>query len=254
MSEIVKINIAKIKVGKHEQRAEPNQEDINLLANSIAGVGLLSPLLVSSDGDDYNLVAGHRRLAAVKKLGWLEVECIIRQTDEKVDPSVTFAENFHRQNLTPLELAAAITDEYKKGTLTIEEMARVFQRSENWVSSMIAMMGWPKDVLEALHNEVLSVAAAANIARVDETAYREFLLKQAAENGATARTTASWLQAYRSSMPPQEAITQPEAPAGQTVTPMVPQAPCLACGMVQRTDRLSHVPICQPCIQAIRNA
>ena len=253
MESLEKIKISVIKVGEHEQRESIDDEEFNELCKSIGRVGLLSPIILAYDGDDYTLVAGHRRLAACSRLGFYEIDSLVRESDKPVDAEITFAENFHRKNLSPIEQAAAIDDCYKTGTMKISEIAKVFHRSENWVSAQIGMTSWPADILEAIHLGVLSVAAASNLAVIDDESYRAFLLRNAAEGGATARTTSAWLQAYRNSKPPEAALEEPIGPAGETVTPMVPQAPCLCCSQVYRTDQLSHVPICQGCIQAIRN-
>jgi len=107
--------------------------------------------------------------------------------------------------------------------------------------------------LEAIHNGKISVTAASNLACVEDDVYREFLVRQAVENGATARATAAWLQAWRSMVPASEAITREPVPAGPGVTPAVPQAPCIVCANVFRTDELSHVPVCVHCIRTIRD-
>jgi len=115
------------------------------------------------------------------------------------------------------------------------------------------MLTWSADVLDAVHNGVISVSAAANLAEVAEDSYRAFLLRSAVDNGATARTTAAWLQAYRASQPPEEALTAEPAAGRQPAQPLIPQVPCFACGQVFRQDSVSHLPLCGGCITAIRN-
>jgi len=117
---------------------------------------------------------------------------------------------------------------------------------------MIAIAGWQADVLEAIHECKLSVSAASNLAVVTDDSYRIFLVRNAVEQGATARTTASWLQAWRAMQPQEEAITSEPAPAGPVSVPMVPQAPCLCCAQMFKVNEMSHVPVCGACIQIIR--
>ncbi|HUS72056.1 MAG TPA: ParB/RepB/Spo0J family partition protein [Sedimentisphaerales bacterium] len=248
-----KINIAKIWVGKHEQRVGDDEEQFNELCSSIGQVGLICPLVVSGGDDGYNLVAGHRRLAACKRLGFIEVDCIVRQPSDSVDAEITFAENFCRRNLTPIEQAAAILDCYEKEVMSVEQLAKAFHRSENWVAAQMDMVGWPDDVLNAIHREQISVSSAHNLAVIDDDVYRRFLLDTAIDSGATARTTSAWLQAWRSSRPQEEAVTIPPSEAGPSPAPLCPQAPCLCCGEIRRMDQLSHVPMCQSCIHTIRN-
>ena len=247
------VKVSEIVVGEHEQRMEEDPEVFAELVNSIGRLGLLNPLLVSEDGGNYVLVAGHRRLAAIKKLGYAEVQCLVRESSGIVDAEITFAENFCRKALTPIEQASAIRDCYEAGTMSMRDMARAFHRSENWVAAQMNMVGWPEDVLAAIHKEQISVSAAHNLATIDDDAYRAFLLETAVSSGATARSTAAWLQGWRSSKSAEAAVQEPPVSTGQPQQPLVPQMPCLCCGTVLRMDQLSHVPMCQGCIHTIRN-
>lgn len=254
MAEIVQVPIEKIEVGDHMLRAGGEDEGIMELAASMGRVGILVPLLVVRKGDDLHLIAGHRRLQAARRVGITQVPVIIRDDEPNTAKEISFAENIFRQDLTPIEIACGLKDVIDQGIMEFDELARVMHRSEHWVSRQIAMLSWPDDVLEVIQNGTLSVSAASNIALVDEDNYRQFLLRNATEQGATARTTAAWLQAYRASKPPEIAITAEPVAAGSPSTPAVPQAPCLCCGDVFRTDELAHVPVCAPCIKVIREA
>lgn len=246
------IPIAAIVSGDHVQRFEVDEDKISDLKQSIGDLGLLSPIGVHPAGDKYRLVYGHDRLEACRRLGWSEITAVILWHDSDTEESVTFAENFFRSNLTAVELASAIAKEVERGKLTLQQIAHGFHREEDWVRRMVAMVSWPDEVLQAVHVGGLSAAAAANLAIIEEPEYRGFLVRQAVESGATARTTASWLQAWRMSMPAAAAILSPPAPGVGPSLPAIPQAPCFACGKVYRTDALSHVPICTECIPLVR--
>jgi len=253
MVEVKDVPIGKIKVGEHVQRLVIEDDTISELAASIARIGIVNPLLVSADGDKYLLVAGHRRLQAAKRCGLTTVPCIVASAEKNVDTEISFAENLFRKDLSPLELACAVKDVLDKNVMPLEELAAGLNRSAEWVRRMVAMLDWPQDVLEAIHAGWLSIAAAHNVALITEDTYRKFLLRNAEDSGATARTTAAWLQAWRSMAPAEQAITAPPVSGESRTTPMVPQAPCIACGEVFRTDELSHVPVCAGCIRAIRS-
>lgn len=254
MAEIMSVPLEKIKVGEYAQRMEGDDEGVDGLAASIGRVGILNPLVVRGDGDSFVLVAGHRRLAAAKKLGMAAVPAVIRDNERSVDVEISFAENLFRKDLSPLELAGAVKDCIINKVMTVDELAAGLHRSTEWVRRMVSMLDWPAGVLQAIHHEKISVSAGHNLALVSDDSYRGFLVRNAVDSGATARTTAAWLQAWRSMQPMEQAVTAEPGSAESRPTPMVPQAPCLACGQVFRSDELSHVPICAGCIQAIRNA
>ena len=239
-------------MGESEQRLSHDEQNITELAASIHRIGLVNPLSVTPSGDNFKLIAGHRRLEACKTLGISKVACAVFPKEDAKNSEITFAENYFRQDLSPVELACAIQDSINKAILTVPQIAKGFSRSEHWVLRQLAMLQWPDDVLEVIHHDQISVAAASNLALVTDNSYRTFLIRNAVESGATARTTAAWLQAWRSMQPPEEAITAEPVPAGPTLIPAVPQAPCICCSQVYRTDELSHVPVCPNCIRLIR--
>jgi len=251
--DVQNVPLEKIQVGEYAQRVEVEDEGIVELAESIRRVGMLVPVVVSKRGDAFVLVAGHRRIAAARSLGLVTVPAVVREIGAPVAKEVSFAENLFRKDLSPIELAAAIKDCLDQGTVTIDELAAGLHRSVHWVQAQVSLLNWPDDVLEVIHNGKLSVSAAHNLAIITDDVYREFLVRQAVENGATARATAAWLQAWRSMAPPEEAIGREPVKEGKHQTPMVPQAPCIVCANVFRTDELSHVPVCVHCIRTIRD-
>ncbi len=248
------IEVSKIRSDKRSQRIEMDEEEMSGMVASIRDEGLNQPIKVTESDDGYDVVFGHRRLEACKRLGWHEIPALIATGDEAQIRKQTFSENFFRLDLSAIELAVAIADEYKMERMTIEQLAKGFQKSTDWVRKQIAICGWPPDVIEGVHVGGLSVAAASNLALITEDFYRESLVGQAVENGATARTTSAWLQAWRSMLPLAEAIVQEPVDGESPIVPMVPQAPCLACHNVYRTDELSHVPLCASCIRVISTA
>jgi len=190
-------------------------------------------------------------LAAHKKLGRETVPCVEVDGEKSTVSEIAFAGNYFHKNLSSVELASSISDVLKSGTMTIEDLAAGFQKSVHWVESMIAICDWPKDVLEVLHVKGLSVSAAHNLALVTDDTYRDFLLRNAVEQGASARTTSAWLQAWRSMQPQEEAVKAEPVPGQAVALPAVPQAPCFCCAQVFAVNEMSHIPVCGGCVQIL---
>ena len=254
MLRIIEVAIEKVYTADHAVRMEINAEDVNGLTSSISRVGILSPLVVEKTDDGYNIICGHRRHKAALLANMKKVPCIVRDSKLADVKEITFAENFFRADLSPIEQAAAIKDVIDSGAMTVEQVAAGFHRSEHWVAQQVAILGWPDDVLAAVHTGSMSVAAASNLALVTDDNYRSFLVRNATESGITARVSAAWLQAWRSMAPPEEAIVSEPGPAGPAMVPAVPQAPCICCAEIKRTDSLSSVLMCANCINTVRGA
>lgn len=254
MQEIQSIAINKIEVGPHRQRTEGEDEDLQELAASIKRLGVIEPLIVVSKGDAFSLVAGHRRIAAAQAAGFAEVPAIVRDDTEAQAAEVAFAENFFSLDLTPVERAAAIRECLDNGVMNIEELARVFHRSEQWVTAQANLTTWAPEVLHAIHTKRISVAAGRNLAMIDDPQYRAFLLNNAVENGASARVTAAWLQAFQLSRPPAEALNTVPVDGVVPAAVVIPQAPCLFCANVFRTDALNYMGVCGQCLANFQEA
>lgn len=252
MKEIKELRIEDIVIGDFEQRVSYEDDDIGALASSIRRLGLIYPIVVCEDGGKFSLVEGHRRLLAHKMLDKKTIFCLISDTKKETSTEVAFAGNFFHKELSPIELAAAIADANQQAKISIGDLAAGFHKSVHWVREMIAVTKWPEDVQKAVHGRFMSLSAASNLAIITDDVYRSFLLDNAVLGGVTARTTASWLQAWRALVPVEEAVTTEPGPPGQVAMPAVPQAPCFCCAQSFNVDQVSHVPVCSACIQILR--
>jgi ParB family chromosome partitioning protein len=248
---VEEIEVEKIKVGDYASREDYDDEGMPELTASVGRLGVLNPLVCRRQDDNLVLVAGHRRLTAAKRAGLVRVPVRVSEDSESTAAEIAFAENLFRKDLSPVELASAIVDTLEQDAMTPEQLCKALRRSPHWLKQQVDMLKWPADVLQAVHEGWLSVSAASNVALVHEDRYRIFLLQHARQSGATARLTASWLAAWQGSMTAEQAIEQPPVEGTELQTPMVPQAPCLCCHEIYRTDMLAHVPLCQHCINRV---
>lgn len=254
MTAIESIPIVLIKVGPHRQRSEGEDEEIQELAASMRRVGVLVPLIVRREDTGFLLVAGHRRIAAAAAAGLGEVPAIIREGNEAEAAEVSFAENFFRRDLSPVEQAAAIRECLDAGIMNIEQIAQGFHKKPAWITAQANMTTWAPEVLQAIHVKAISVSAARNLAAISDARYRNFLLHNAVENGVTARVTAAWLQAWQLSRPAEEALSTAPVDGVIPAAAVVPQAPCLFCANVFRTDALNYMPVCGTCLADFHQA
>jgi ParB family chromosome partitioning protein len=84
-------------------------DGLDELADSLREYGLLQPVVVRRIRDGYELIAGHRRHAAARELGWTEIIAIVRdESDDDQAYLLTLTENLQREDLSPREEAAAL--------------------------------------------------------------------------------------------------------------------------------------------------
>lgn len=140
--------------------------DVTELAASIAEVGLLEPLVVQPDHDRYQLLAGHRRLAAVQQLGWTEVPAVIRpvESDGLDDASrivIQLVENLQRRDLDPFEEARGLAQLKALGWKQAD-IAKRIGRSPGHVSKRLALLDLPDELTE--HIDGLTTDSLTKIA------------------------------------------------------------------------------------------
>jgi ParB family chromosome partitioning protein len=111
------IPVDSIEVGTEQVRHRVDEEGINELATNIAKIGLLNPVTVYGPNSDkkYTLIAGQRRLMAVKKLGWEKVPVkIVPPMDEIRAKATSFAENMIREDLSGADTRATVVWLYSR--------------------------------------------------------------------------------------------------------------------------------------------
>lgn len=145
-----------------------NLTDIDDLADSIKGVGLIQPLVVQPVDDGYRIIAGHRRYAALRQLGALTVECIIRRPmrpDEELLRMLV--ENGQRAGLDPIEEARALNRLKIQQGITETEVARRIGRNLTFVTGRIMLLSLPVEEQEQVRLGITSMAEAKVKARVE---------------------------------------------------------------------------------------
>lgn len=149
--------------------------DVKELALSIKAQGLIEPLVVKKNGEGYILIAGHRRMAALKSLGMTEVDVHVLQT--KDIPAAQLAENLHRKDLTATEVAKTILNAVMAKGFTLDhekaipagldevaqEIAVVTGKPLVWVKRLARLAFLPKWAKELLANDNLSLDQAGII-------------------------------------------------------------------------------------------
>ena len=115
-------------------------EAIYRLADSIRNHGLIQPLTVRKTENGYELIAGERRLRAMKIIGASEVPCVISNVDNEESAHLAIIENIQRENLNMFEQAAAILNLIKVHCLTQEKIAAELSCSQSYVANKLRLL------------------------------------------------------------------------------------------------------------------
>lgn len=155
----------------HPSPANPREslKDLDGLADSIREVGLIQPLVVQKipGKPGFQIVAGHRRHAAAKRLGLDSVPCVVRRDmlpDEEL--LAMLIENGQRADLDPIEEARAL-NRLKAMGLSDLEIGRKVGRPQNYISNRLVLLTLSVEEQEQLRARVVTIGSAVARARVD---------------------------------------------------------------------------------------
>ncbi|WP_251981717.1 ParB/RepB/Spo0J family partition protein, partial [Campylobacter jejuni] len=124
------IEIDQISPNPFQPRKNFDQEALDELANSIKEFGLIQPIIVFKKNNKFILIAGERRLRAVKALGKKEILAFIADIDENKLRELALIENIQRENLNPIELANSYKDLMQVHKITQENLAALYSPSK----------------------------------------------------------------------------------------------------------------------------
>lgn len=163
------VDLDSIVVKGNQPRKVFNQESLDEMAVSIKEHGVLQPLLVRPlDNGKYELVAGERRLRASILAGLERVPVVVRDMDEPVAWEAALIENLQRENLNPIEEAAAYREMLDRHGYTQEELAKKIGKSRAHVSNTVRILNLPEEIREMIADGKLTAGHARAILSIKD--------------------------------------------------------------------------------------
>tara|TARA_B100000927_G_scaffold280915_1_gene265938 strand:+ start:388 stop:1227 length:840 start_codon:yes stop_codon:yes gene_type:complete len=148
---VKEINLDKIKPGRFQPRSSFNNDRLKELTDSIKNQGVLSPILVREIGlNDYEVIAGERRLRASKMAGLETIPCLVDQKKDKDALVSALIENLQREDLNPVEEARGLDRLKREFGLTQDEVATSTGKARSTIANALRILSLPNQVLEML--------------------------------------------------------------------------------------------------------
>ncbi len=174
------IAVGSIEPNPLQPRVHFDEESLTELAESVREIGVLQPVLVRPVGKGaFQLIAGERRWRAATRAGLAVIPAIIRDTDDLGSIERALIENLHRQDLTPLEEAAAYQQLIEDFTLTHEQVATRVGKSRSAVSNTLRLMSLPASIQALLADGRLTAGHAKALLGTPDRAFQEQLARRA---------------------------------------------------------------------------
>jgi ParB family transcriptional regulator, chromosome partitioning protein len=222
------IPVTAITPNPRQPRRSFDEEALDELAESVRQVGLLQPVVVRAIGlGRYELVMGERRWRAAERAGLTEIGAIVKQTHDDDLLRDALIENLHRQQLDPLEEAAAYQQLLDDFGATHEELARKIGRSRPHITNTLRLLNLPPAVQKRVAAGVLTAGHARALLGLDTPEAQEHLAQRIVAEGLSVRNVEELVAVGPDGAPRQ----RPVRAAGRPTAP----------GLRRLADRLSDL-------------
>ncbi|MBI4718731.1 MAG: ParB/RepB/Spo0J family partition protein [Planctomycetes bacterium] len=162
-----------------QPRSNVSQADIASLAQSIERNGLLQPIAVRPAGGGYEIIAGERRWAAAKALGWAAVPVVIREADDRQMLELALIENLQREDLNAVDRARAYREFCMRFSLKPEQVAERLGEDRTTVVNYLRLLELPPGIQAHLAEGRLSMGHARCLLGVSDARRQAALAEDA---------------------------------------------------------------------------
>ena len=182
------IPIGSISVNPYQPRDIFEEEALDSLSLSIREVGVLQPVLVRrKDINSFELIAGERRWRAAKRAGFEKIPAIVRDIEDLAALEHALVENLHRQDLGPLEEAAAYQQLIDDFDLSQQSVAKRVGKSRSTVTNALRLLQLPSSVQSFLLNGAITAGHARALLGLNSREEQDLLAHQIVKENLTVR-------------------------------------------------------------------
>ncbi|EKD49234.1 MAG: hypothetical protein ACD_63C00213G0004 [uncultured bacterium] len=186
---ISEIQVDRVIPNPHQPRRHFDKEKLKELSDSIKKHGVLQPLVVTKFGDEYELIAGERRLKAAKLAGLASVPAVVKEATEQDKLELSIVENVQRDNLNSIEEARAYAKLIDEFNLTQEGVSMRVGKSREAVANTLRLLNLPEQIQEAIINKKISHGHAKAILSLRKEKDQILLFKKIISGGINVRET-----------------------------------------------------------------
>ena len=187
-SNLLELPIASIRASGLQPRKHFEEESLAALAASIRELGVLQPVLVRPDAEgNYELVAGERRWRAAKRAGLQTIPALVREVSDDLSLEQALVENLHREDLNPLEEAAAYQQLIEDFNLTHEELSARVGKSRAAITNTLRLFQLPPAIQRLVAEGQLAEGHARALLGTPDRAFQEALAERIVLEGLSVR-------------------------------------------------------------------
>ena len=217
---VQKIPVGRIRPNRHQPRRNFDEASLTELSESIKVSGLLQPISVWKDSgeDDFELIAGERRLRAARLAGLTEIDAIVKKNlDDEQKLGLSLMENIQRENLNSVDTALAYKQLMDLFGVSQSDIAKQVHKSRAAVSNTLRLLELDEDIRQGIQAGAISEGHARALISIPDSARRREFYQRIMAEKLSVRDVESFAQGFHAAKP-----RAPRTPrAGSRRTPEV---------------------------------
>ncbi len=195
--EIIYVQFGQIKPNPFQPREDFDPQSIAELAQSIKEKGVIQPLLVRRRGDNYELIAGERRLRAANSLGLKEIPVIVRDVSDQDSLELALIENIQREGLNPIEEAHAYQHLIDKFQVSQEKISMALGKARVSITNTLRLLKLPHEIQEEMKKGRISFAHGRALLEVEDANQQRRLTQDIIAKGLSVRELENLIKSKR---------------------------------------------------------
>lgn len=194
-----RVSIDQIKRGSYQPRRHFDEDSLNELADSLRSQGMIQPVVLRPSANGYELIAGERRWRAAQIAGMQDIPAVIKKYNDSDAAAVALIENIQRENLNPLEEAAALQRLQAEFGMSHQSVAEAVGRSRTAVTNLLRLLDLHDDVKKMVDADQLDMGHARALLGAPYEMQPE-LAQQVVDMGLSVRATEALVKKSKSSL------------------------------------------------------
>jgi len=204
------IKISDIATNPFQPRSEFDQVALNELADSIRIQGLIQPITVrKTEGGNYQLISGERRLRASKLAGLTEIPAYVREANDQQMLEMALIENIQRENLNAIEVALSFQRMLEECNLKQEQLGERVGKNRSTVTNYLRLLKLPPAIQISIRDQKISMGHARALINVEETDKQLFIHQEIIDKGLSVRKVEELVRSINSLQMKPKSVRQP---------------------------------------------
>jgi ParB family chromosome partitioning protein len=215
----IEVDIDRLLPNEDQPRLQMDEQKLDELARSIKANGVIQPILVRKSGEGFRIIAGERRWRAAQRAGMLKVPVVVRDVPEgshKQLLELALIENVQREDLNPIDEAAAYQRLAEEFALTQEQIAAAVGKDRSSIANYLRLLKLPEEVRADLGSGALSMGHARALLALADHAAQRHAAREVIARGLSVRETEAFVKRLAADAEPRstrERAAKPEPQA-----------------------------------------